>query len=195
MRCLAKRGLLQEVTTPLEDRGWTVWYAGQLLGTTNLKPASFSPLARIGVLAPIDAFADIWTEIGPVLREPIDVAQALRNDPQSLAGMRPDPSESKDEFERRVRQALLAHPLTKRLIDAHARATALAFEVRDANGQAIRCSHVVVQELRPPDFIPPDMFEQEIAEAAESGIEMGRYVVLVIAPLDHGRNLNPSFDV
>ena len=193
---LLKRGLSQEAHTPLEETRWTVWYAGQLLGTTKLKPVPVWSRGRTGFLAPSEAFEDIWTEIGPVLREAQDVAHALSTDPQSLAGMRPDPSESKDEFARRVRQALLAHPLTQRVSEAHARATALGLEVRDPNGQAIQGAHVIVQELRPPDFITPAMFEEAMADAAEGGFEIGRYSVLVIdLPLDHGRNLDPSFDV
>ena len=173
-----------------------MWYAGQLLGTTKLDLASFGPGSRSGFLAPTEAFADIWTEIGPVVREAGDVAHALWNDPQDLARMRPDPSESKVEFGRRVRQALLAHPLGQRLSEAQARATALGLEVRDANGQAIRGVHVVVQELRPPDFITPAMFDEAIADAAEGGLEIGRYVIVVVdSTLEHGRNLDVSFDV
>ena len=167
----------------------SVWYAGQLLGTTALEFPSVGPGFRGGVLEPSEAFAEAWGEIGPVFREMHEVTHALLDDPQLMAEMRPDPSLSRDELGRRVHQAVVAHPLSQQLLEAHARATALPFEIRDADGRVIPFSRVVIQEVAPPEFIPPGAIQQAIADAAESGIQLSwpSYVIaLVESP--HGQS-------
>ena len=161
---------------------FTVWYAGRLLGTSALELPSVGPGSRTGFLETSDAFADVWTEIGPVFREARDVTHALLNDPQLVAEIRPDPSLSRDERGRRVHQALVAHPLSQPLSEAQARVKALPLEIRDADGRVIPCTHVLVQELTPPDFIPPDVFQQAIADAAEGGVQVSWpcYVISVV---------------
>ena len=161
---------------------FTVWYAGRLLGTSTLDVASVGPGSRTGFLKTSDDFAEVWTDIGPVFREVREVTHALFNDPQLAAEMRPDPSLSRDEVGRRVHEALVANPLAQRLIEARARATTVGLEVRDIEGQVIPCTHVFVQELTPPEFIPPDVFQQGIADAAEGGLELSWpcYVVSVV---------------
>ena len=160
---------------------YTVWLAGRLLGTTALELPSFAG-SRGGYLEPSDAFADIWGEIGPVFREMRDVTHALVDDQQLRAEIRPDPSLSRDEVARHVHRVVVAHPLSQRLLEAHTRATALPLEMRDDDGQVIPCTNVIVQEITPPDFIPPGAIEQWIADEAEDGIPLRwpMYLVLVV---------------
>ena len=151
---------------------FTVWYDGRLLGTSTLDMPPIGSGSRTGFLKTTNAFAEVWTEIGPVFRELREVTQALFNDPQLAAEMRPDPSLSRDEVGRRVHEALVGNPLAQRLIEAQARATTAGLEVRDTEGKVIPWTHVLVQELTPPEFIPPDVFQQAIADAAEGGLEL-----------------------
>jgi hypothetical protein len=150
---------------------YTVWFGGRLVGTTALDLHSFGG-SRAGYLEPSDAFADVWDEIGPVFREMRDVTHALLDDAQLRAEMRPDPSLSRDEVGRRVHQVVVAHPLSQRLLEAHVRATALPFEIRDADGHVIPGGRVLIQEVTPPDFIPPGAIQQWIADEAEDGVQL-----------------------
>jgi hypothetical protein len=160
---------------------YTVWLAGRLLGTTALDLHSYGA-ARAGYLEPSEAFADVWDEIGPVFREMRDVTHALVHDAQLRAEMRPDPSLSRDEVARRVHQVVVAHPLTPRFSEADARARSLPLAVRDADGQVIPCTRVIVQELTAPDFIPPGAIQQSIADDAKDGdaLSWPMYLVLII---------------
>jgi hypothetical protein len=162
---------------------YTVWYAGRLIGTTALDGPSVSPGLRGGDLEPSDAFAEVWPDIGSVFREMREVTQSLFSDTEFKAEIRAHASLSKDERGQRVHEVVVAHPLSQRLREAHARAKALPLEIQDEDGQVIPCTVVVVQEVTPPDFIPPDEFQQAMADAAEAGfpIRWPHYVITIAA--------------
>jgi hypothetical protein len=145
---------------------FTVWCAGQLLGTSKLDAPSGHAGARTGFLKPSDAFPAIWTEIGPVVGEFREVASMLSSDLHGASSIRPPPGLTHEEAAHWIHQAVLAHPLTERVVAALARMDALHLEVRNPDGQAVPCTHVVVQELPVPGFIPPEIAAQAIADAA-----------------------------
>jgi|SRR5687768_17667890 len=70
---------------------YTVWYAGTLIGRTELAATSALPSVRLGQLVPAPEFVGAWVHIGPVMTEFMAATMAMAS-PLSEISHAPDDS-------------------------------------------------------------------------------------------------------
>ena len=158
---------------------YTVWRHDVLLGTTDLAMSTPTPEARMGQLEPTPEFARAWAEFGPIVKEFFSAGEALG---QTMAELPPAPdAEPPSDRARRVYDWLAAHPSAARVRDANEQMKGVALELRDPTGRQIPTESILIQELRPPAWIPPEAIEQTLREAREDGVRITvpSYVVIV----------------
>ena len=149
---------------------YTVWHHGVLLGRTDLAMPSTDPSFRVGLLEPTTEFEGEWPEFGPTVGEFLDAALAVGS---AVAGLAPpDPGTDPAERGRQVHERLSSHPGAARLRAATEALTSLGLELRDSDGHQVAARLVMVQEVRPPDWIPMVAITRDVEEARRAGIEI-----------------------
>ena len=160
---------------------YTVWRRGILLGRTDLAMPSPGPRFRTGQLEPTAEFEGAWTELGPVIGEVIAAGVAVGSAVAEL----PPPAADADTAERgrQVYERLSAHPGAARLRAASEALASLGLELRDPAGRLVAAQNVMVQEIRPPAWVPAEAITLEVEQARKAGlnleIRVPSYIVVV----------------
>ena len=159
---------------------YTVWYAGTLIGRTDLATPSALPGIQSGRLEPAPEFVGAWAHLGPVMNE---LMAAMMATASPLAEIPHAPDDSTAVRGQRVHDWMMAHPAGVRLRAALEAAKAVGLSVRDATDQVIPAESIWIQETRLPDGISMADIERAMAEAREEGLEVRFpfYVVSVSA--------------
>ena len=158
---------------------YTVWRHGVLLGRTDLEMPSPESETRMGQLETTPDFAQAWADFGPIVDEFIAAGAAVAS---TAAEMPPAPAGADPaDRARQVYEWLSAHPGKARLLAANEAVMALGLELRDPTGHDIPTESVIVQEIRPPAWIPAADIARTTEEARDEGIEIviPTYVVIV----------------
>jgi len=158
---------------------YTVWRRGVLLGRTDLAMPSAGPRFRAGQFAPTVEFERAWPELGPVVGEffaaAASVGGAVNDLPPRAAGADPE------ERARQVYERLSAHPDAARLRAASDGLASLGLELRDSAGRPVAVENVMIQEVRPPVWVPEWAIARDVEQARREGLEIRvpSYVVVV----------------
>ena len=156
---------------------YTVWYAGTLIGRTDLatplpsvQPGQLVPApdVRTGRLVPAPEFAGAWAHIGPVMNELMAAGMATGSPLSEIHHAAGDSTAVRGQ---RVHDWMMAHPAGVRLRVALEAAKAVGLGVRDATGQVIPAESIWIQETRLPDGISMADIERAMAEAREDGFD------------------------
>jgi hypothetical protein len=158
---------------------YTLWRRGVLLGRTDFAMPSPGSRYRAGQLQPTVEFERVWPELGPAMREFLAAGAAAGT---AVADMPPAAADA-DSTERRpqVYERRSAHPAAARLRAASEVLDALGLELRDAAGRPVATQTVMVQEVRPPAWIPAWAIAREVDEARKEGLEIRVPSYVVIA--------------
>lgn len=158
---------------------YTVWRRGVLLGRTDLGMPSAGPRFRAGQFEPTVEFEQAWPELGPVVGEFFAAGAAVG----SVLDELPPPTGGADPEERarQVYERFSAHPGTARLRAASEGLAALGLELRDLAGRLLAVQSVMLQEVRPPAWVPEEAIAREVEQARREGINIRvpSYVVVV----------------
>jgi hypothetical protein len=158
---------------------YTVWRRGVLLGRTDLAMPSAGPTFRAGQFEPTVEFERAWPELGPVIGEffaaGADIGGTLDELPPPVAGADPE------ERARQVYERLSAHPGAARLRAATEGLASLGLELRDPAGRPLAVQSVMLQEVRPPAWVPAAAIARDVEQARREGIHIRvpSYVVIV----------------
>jgi hypothetical protein len=149
---------------------YTVWRHGVLLGRTDLAMPGPGPNWRAGQLEPTIEFERAWSEFAPTIEEFIAAGMAMGT---AVADM-PPPAADDDPAERgrQVYERLSGHPSAPRLRAASEALAALGLELRDATGGLVATEFVMVQEVRPPAWVPAAAIARDVEEARRAGLEI-----------------------
>jgi len=159
--------------------GYTVWRRGVLLGRTDLAMPSAGPRFRAGHFEPTTEFERAWPELGPVIGEFFAAGAAIAGAVGELSP--PAAGADPEARARQVYERLSSHPGAARLRAASEGLAALGIELRDQAGHLVAVESVMLQEVRPPAWVPEAAIAREVEQARREGIHIRvpSYVVVV----------------
>jgi hypothetical protein len=149
---------------------YTIWRHGVLLGGTDLAMPSPNPDVRMGQLEPTLEFERAWAEFGPTVTEYFAAGVVVGNEMADLPPATPGATPA--ERARQVHDWMTAAPGAARLRTASEALAAVGLELRDSTGRHVPSESVIVQELRPPDWIPAEAIARTVAEARAAGVPL-----------------------
>ena len=158
---------------------YTLWRRGVLLGRTDFAMPSPGSRYRAGQLQPTVEFERVWPELGPAMREFLAAGSAAGSAVADMPSAAPDADST--ERGRQVYERLSAHPAAARLREASEAVDSLGLELRDAAGRPVATQTVMVQEVRPPAWIPAWAIARVVEEARREGLEIRVPSYVVIA--------------
>src|SRR5262245_12336464 len=158
---------------------YTIWHRGVLLGRTDLAMPSPGPKVRVGQLEPAIEFERAWAEVGPVIDEVIAAGAAIGN---AFADL-PPAADGVDPTARgrQVYEWLSAHPAAGRVRAASEALASLGLELRDPTGRLVTVQTIMVQEVRPPAWVPAAAIAHEVEQARKEGLDVRvpSYIVVI----------------
>ena len=140
---------------------------------------SAGPRFRAGQFEPTAEFERAWPELGPVIAEFFAAGAAVGGAVGELSP--PAAGADPEERARQVYERLSAHPGAARLRAASEGLAALGLELRDLAGRPVAVQSVMLQEVRPPAWVPAAAIARDVEQARREGIHVRvpSYVVVV----------------
>lgn len=142
---------------------YSLWRHGVLLGHVELTDAA-GGLYQGGELVPSEAFAAVWTEIGPTFAAAMNVFGVAN----LVDAITPETS----DVARTIDDVVSANRDVAKQIAAFQAVDTLGLELRDEGGRDIGANFIMVNEVRPPSWLPAEALARQVAEARELGFEV-----------------------